>query len=713
MLAVALGVGLFACVAPLSEEDPRAQDVDYSDVDTSVDIGDVAIDVPEPDACDVVDRVTAVRVRSVPGGRKLHLLLSDREGNALPADYVTCLSVRDAVLGPLPSTHTITRPADGDTLIVARWTPDEVAASRTFIDAFVASRPAGERVAVWAWSDRLHQVVGATADRERIRRRLDHGFSADPATPISPEEAGAQAAEAWERLAEDASLGPRNVVFVAPGLTLGDLPELDRDYVTDFWVVADGDAERMTLVGSDPGVAADGVAAALDSARDAGLGVLGFCDDGGPLDLSLSVGNRDVRRFTIGDAADEHRGITCDLQTVLDAEPRAFPAVEFRFTETERAEFDRLRGTLDGETPFFGELRLDRTEGWVGFEASQRGQSSLGCERKSYTVNLDGGDARHLLPNSGTDEFTLISMCLDNNYINQINGNAWLRMLGLWHVQLATVDLRVDGESHGVYLALEKLDDELERDISGIRSVIRRRTERERTETDFSHDGDDAAALARYHAMIDAFVTGQHADLSGDALVSTLRASLDLDQYLRWVALMTLLENGDYIDEVFFVAEETVAADHTPDEYYGIHAWDVDDLFSACEGRHLDRAIKDPDDASRPHPLLYCAESAFDHTIFADDAVMTLYVDTLEQVLDAITPEDVETVALATRDNLLAWFEDDNVRGAMTQFQVESGALDHDAVRVRLTEATDVLVANVERSRAQLRERIAAYRSSQ
>lgn len=691
------GCGDTASAGPSEDAGSPFADVSFPDLD----VGDVALDAPEPELCDVVDRVTLVRDRSVAGGRQVHLYLYDVDGVALDADFAGCLTVVDERLGELPLVATRATSGAGATLIVAQWTPDQVDETRRMIDAFVAARAPDERVAVWAWSDSLMQVVGATSDRRRITERLDAVWSGDDATPQAADVVAADAAERWEHLSRNALLGARDIVFIAPNLALDAPPSLDRDFVLDWWLIGDATFERSVTASE---VAAGELAAALAERDDGGQALLAFCDDGRRLELDFRVGARSVRRVSLGDAAAEHMGADCDLQRIVEAAPLTLPRIDVSFTAEERALFDQLADARDRATVFSGAMLLPGEQNTTPFDASFRGQSSIDCARKSLSFDLDGGDARHLLPHSGGDEFFLISMCLDKHYINQINADRLLAALGTWQLEFGVVELRVDGESRGAYLLVEKVDDELRNDISGLRAVIRRRTDIDgkAPESEWAFDDDDEAAIARYEAFL-----GRIQEAEGDALMEALESSMDIEQYLRWVALMSLLANGDYVDEVFFAEEETVNTAHQPASFYTIQAWDPDDLFSVCH--HDSRfAIDDP------HGLLYCAEGLIDHAMFDDAAVYERYVAILESVIYEITVDEFTIVAHQTRDDLLAIFADRDAQQAMGELIAEvPEARETARFNAEIADATAALIAKYVERRALFIEAIAVYRGEQ
>lgn len=617
---------------------------------------DVPRDALALEACADLDDATLVRHRSVPGGRQVHLRLRDAEGRPLDASYASCIQVSDPLAGRAIPLWTSAEAGPGATLIVAQWTPGSIDASRAFIDAFVAARPADEQIAIWAWSSELSQVVPATLDRGLITARLDTFFTADDAAPMDIEVMANEAAEEWEKIADDSLLGARSILFVAPELTLPGRPNIDRDAITDHWVVAGGEGAAPDVFTGEVLESAGVISSYLSSVRDAGLAALSWCDNGGALDLTFSNQDNSLFRTTIGQAAPEHVGATCDRAAALAAELPTRKVVTLTFPGDLRPTYDQ-RTTDSDTTPFAGFLQLNGWDAPAPMMVNYRGRSSLPCARKSFSVNLDGGDARDIVPASGSDEFYLVSMCLDINYVNQVNANDLLRPWNAWRIEQDPVEVRVDGESRGLYLFVEQIQDQMSRDVSRARAVIRRRTDIDGAEPDikWSFDDDDEAAYARYQSFLASFE-----GLSGAALEAELRERLDLDTYLRWIAMMSLLENGDYVDEAYFIETEGVRADHSRVPYYMVHGWDADDLFSVCH--HSGRfAIDDP------RGLLYCSEALIDHLMFADENLYRLYAATLREVAETVTPEMFNALTDANGSRLLNILDRDETAAAMVE----------------------------------------------
>ena len=237
--------------------------------------------------------------------------------------------------------------------------------------------------------------------------------------------------------------------------------------------------------------------------------------------------------------------------------------------------------------------------------------------------------------------------------------------------------------------------------IPGLQAVIRRRPDVDGVPPDVKWSEDDASlALERYDAFL-----SELEDYSGEELISLLRSRMDLNQYFRWVALMTLVQNGDYIDEVFFLETATVNQDHEAVGFYGVHGWDPDDIFSECHHGGI-WAIEDP------HDLLFCTESIMDRIIFADPIVYDAYVDVLEEVIAEVTPELFERITEATSSELQTAMGDAETRAAMVELVDQVGPLTEELATAEITNATATLQTLFLDRRAWLLTRIADYRAS-
>ena len=437
LVLIALVVALASCSSDPEEIPEEARFNDGGDVD-------VPFDAVEEEGCARLHSAVLVRERSVPGGRQLHVRLGGAHGQPLEGTFASCLRITEEEAGEAPSVWTEVSAGPGATLIVARWNAASAEINRAWIDAFVAARPADEVIAVWAWSDTLYQVVPASTHRALLSSRLDAVWSVDAREPTLVGSASALAVEGWEEIHEDTLRGARSIVFLAPDLELSEIPPVASEAVSTHWVVSENEtgrrAPRVYAMGDDPEASAQEFSEHLDDVQAAGLGLLAWCDNGAPLELTALVSNEVLFETSLNDAAVENQEQSCDLQAALDDRVPQPVVMDITFSALERRIYDGLHASGD-DSDFSATLQLDFWPAGAPIAAHFRGQSSLSCERKSLSVNVRGRDPRDFVPDSGTDEFYLLSMCQDDDYIGQMNGSELMRLIDAWYVESAPLEL--------------------------------------------------------------------------------------------------------------------------------------------------------------------------------------------------------------------------------------------------------------------------------
>ncbi|CUI14843.1 Hypothetical protein, putative [Bodo saltans] len=113
---------------------------------------------------------------------------------------------------------------------------------------------------------------------------------------------------------------------------------------------------------------------------------------------------------------------------------------------------------------------------------------------------------------------------------------------------------------------------------------------------------------------------------------SRVQQSFDLDAYLTWIAINSVLMNGDYDDEVFFYLTGGDGKAHTG--FLSVMAWDYDTVFAKC---HRKEAV--------PSRTMYCAETPIEQRISEDPRLQQRYRDVLSCVLQRVaTPEQWGTI---------------------------------------------------------------------
>jgi hypothetical protein len=285
------------------------------------------------------------------------------------------------------------------------------------------------------------------------------------------------------------------------------------------------------------------------------------------------------------------------------------------------------------------------------------GQGTMNCVRKSITVELDG-PRRRLLPDFASDRFILISMCQDDRYFGQVFGNHLLAALGLFPSRFKHVRLRVNGVNKGVYMLVHQAERAFRDRSLGLLNVMRRLYDIDGQLADvkyLSYPDMFDEALAYFESIGELGLNGPPETLEAD-----LDARLDLDAYLRLLGANSLLMNGDFIDETFFASSVEDGV-----ERYRAMGWDNDDLLSACHAGGV-RAI---DDACG---VTYCTEGKVDHALLRSPAVYQRYLDALDFVMEALTPELMQATMDDVQADLFALLSDDETAAACTEMVIQN-----------------------------------------
>ena len=567
-------------------------------------------------------------------------------------------------------------------LVVPAADDDAHAARLAAAAALVDALPDGEEVALLvADEDAPVLLVELPGARPRVHAALEGiapagGRAAAPLVPLL-REAVAELESRYTAPARAIAVVGEEVPETEPGL---------------FRPVQTG----SQVPGDDPAGDGAALAAALATRRSRVLRV-GACPDLATADGFTLVAGDTATPLLAPEPMEHLAGAPCDADA---AAADAFPDPEeiaIELTVEERAIYDqRVAGPSD--EPFRGSVRLgDGTP--LPADLRLRGQASLYCGRKSYSVVLDG-ERRRLGPEHASDRFLLISMCLDLRYFGQLFGDRLLADRGLFPSRLRPVRLRVDGVSLGVYLLLEPPERAFRDGSLGLTSVVRRGydTLGEPSEVKYPDEAEPAAeAQARFDAIGELALAEPP-----ETLEAALDARLDLDAYLEMLALYSLLENGDYIDEAFFASSNEAGA-----ERYRHMGWDTDDLFSPCHGDGAN-AIVDT------CGVLYCAEARLDQALVRSPAIYQRYLAALARVLDEETDARLAGVMNEVKDELWRVIDADETAAALAEMVAENpGAATVAGARADIASWMDWALARVEARRAALRELLAACPAAQ
>lgn len=636
------------------------------------------------------------------GGRELTVgILNKATGAPFAEDLSSRMLLRPADGSPLQQkVQPVTLPPGYTAILLPpQSTATERAAQIQAISDFVASRPAGERIALYRYGASIQLFSNFLSERYELNEALQRyqtGNDGDPNPPALLQ-----------------GVGP---VVSETHLVGGAGPDVMRSVVvmTREPALAYVDYDQAFVVAVTPN--ATGLAAAssaIDAARQRAFYKVAACGAETKLDAKLSVSRlQGVLETNLSSTLPEELGAACNVD-LIDAKRRPFtPIIEFVFDDTQRAAHDaRIRATQSGpnydltlaRSDFSTGIRLAPGQPVLPGVAHLHGQSSLSCERKSYTVQLDG-PARYLLADSATDEFTLISMCDDYNNAYVYAPTAFT-LLGddLFTSKFRFVEVVIDGRTRGIYMLVEKTREELVRDYARVKSVMRRQYPQgtnEFFEVLYSDNDDLLAPANRWKAFATKIST-----LTGTALVAALREQLDYDQYLRYLANQSVLRSGDYIDELFVIGSEQADGVGSTTEMYRFMAWDPEG-YTNCHGGGAN-AYNDP------NGIAYCAEGRLDFKILPDPMVYSQFVTKVEESLaNQLTRAKMVAALDQVKTALQGQLTKPATCAAMTELlRLNAGAADCAVARTVVGTRADAILTAYDSRRTQLQTLITTYRA--
>jgi spore coat protein H len=307
------------------------------------------------------------------------------------------------------------------------------------------------------------------------------------------------------------------------------------------------------------------------------------------------------------------------------------------------------------ELLFAGEpLALDRIK--------TRGKTALDYQRKSYALVLD--EPLTITGRDGTGvmhlkRFKLISLAMDYTYIESRTAFGILEEQGIMPLFYRFVEMRINGNTQGVYLLVED-PEQYYLDI-GSEYILRRGYYNSIDDSEYE-PGTQAIPRASYEARfleIYSLIT----ELEGEELYIALNQRLNLHQYFRKMGLDYLLQNGDYTDEVYLYAlmdQDMIR--------FNIIPWDYDDIFRTYPhevgidwgvGRLFgDRYYPTHQDVLDVlgEKLIFSIEDDLDYAIAMDPYLYTRYETTLADMIGNMAVEDIDVLFAQLRDELIPFY---------------------------------------------------------
>jgi hypothetical protein len=177
-----------------------------------------------------------------------------------------------------------------------------------------------------------------------------------------------------------------------------------------------------------------------------------------------------------------------------------------------------------------------------------------------------------------TKKIDLLSMSADAGYISTRMGLMSAELLKIG-APLATeyAEVYINGKSNGLYTVVEKPKSAFSKNSP---YVVRRGYK-----SAFRHEEADISKKLTPGEILKIKTTADSiyqdvANKRGEELLNSLRKKMDIESYMRWMAMNSLYTNGDFPDEIFFYVDGDMYKQGQI--YFRVSPWDFDDLFKSA-----------------------------------------------------------------------------------------------------------------------------------
>jgi spore coat protein H len=280
-------------------------------------------------------------------------------------------------------------------------------------------------------------------------------------------------------------------------------------------------------------------------------------------------------------------------------------------------------------------------------EISTRGQTTLYYRRKSYSFHLESeASFHHGNSIKKLKKFYVLSLSMDRNYANNRLALGMMEAADLSHLFHAYGELRINGQSEGVCMIIERPEDwAMKKKNSPL--LIRRGYNS--TIAKLKADSKAEKELIRvYRDNFRSIYQSLH-KYEGEELYTAISTWLDTDAYMKWLAFNYFVRNGDYTDEVFLYVDSKTGR-------FRVIPWDYDDIFSAAphEGYAESRKVTEG-------KLFFSAEDRLDRKIVSDPYLYRMYLIQFTKLLNELTPAVLKDIFEETYAELLPYYTDTGI----------------------------------------------------
>ena len=267
-----------------------------------------------------------------------------------------------------------------------------------------------------------------------------------------------------------------------------------------------------------------------------------------------------------------------------------------------------------------------------------RGQTTLYFKRKSYSISLKKPIQ---LGEYEVKKLALNNLAMDKNYFRNRLSFLLMEKIGIFPLQNYYSELRINNNTAGIYLAIQKPEDYVRSKES---NLLVRRDYEERFIIEDSHGKDTKDQIKRLRDIRK--LTKRY---EGQQLYDSLNAVVHMDHYFQWLAFNYLVKNGDYTDELFFYL--------TPDENrFDIIPWDYDDIFMRQPHESFEQRNRVLD-----HRLLFSGEEYLDIVIDSDNYLYHEFLLNFQRVLEILNPETIKDIFEKVYRELYPYYSDQEI----------------------------------------------------
>jgi spore coat protein H len=235
---------------------------------------------------------------------------------------------------------------------------------------------------------------------------------------------------------------------------------------------------------------------------------------------------------------------------------------------------------------------------------------------------------------------------MDRNYCSNRLAFEMMEASQFFHLFYSFCELRINGQSEGIYMAIERPEDWAMK-MKNSPLLIRRgyNSTIKKIKTDKKTERDKAKKYRGYFRQIYRSLN----KYEGEELYKTLSNWLDMDIYMKWLAFNFFVRNGDYTDEVYFFVD--------PGTYkFSIIPWDYDDLFSIAphEGNVESRKVLGD-------KLFFSTEDLLDKKIVTDPYLYKIYLIQFGELMNQLSTDVLKRVFENTYAELYPYYWDKEI----------------------------------------------------